>query len=360
MDMSDKNFDNYFRDRLRDHSSPVPADMWQRIIPEQRRRRKFFFWIWIFAGAILVMTGLFVNHHILTPDPKTTLAPRITPEPKTVTLHHPAAHTGKSDSSGTVPSSTPASTTPPASVTKMTPSVPTSSIPTRHASLSQTRFFSLSQPRAYRTYHASLAPYPISRRPVTASALPLAPQSPAKQKSKKQKPVLPKWYFDAYFSPDIALVNLREWSYSTGVRFSKQLGPHFSAKIGLQFSSLREKAKLDSGALHIRLTTLDIPLLAGYQTSVGHLATTFTGGIILNIRSWNTLGPGFITHDFYKANTGLSLYLGLNFIQPLNKKFSLFAEPYIRCRLWDISKYPNFFDNRMNAAGILLGLRYKH
>jgi len=186
------------------------------------------------------------------------------------------------------------------------------------------------------------------------------PQAPAKQKDKKLKPVLPKWYVDAWFSPDIALIDLREWSYTTGLRFSKQFGPYFSAKIGLQYSSMGEKAKLDSESLHIRLTTLDIPMLAGYETNIGGVATTFTGGIIFNIHSWNTLGPGFITHNFYNANTGLSLYLGLNLAQPLNKRFSLFAEPYIRCRLWDISKYPALFDNRMNSAGILLGLRYNH
>jgi hypothetical protein len=354
MDMSDKNFDNYFRDRLRDHSSPVPADMWQRIIPEQRPRKKFFFWIWSFAGAILVITGLLVSHRILTPDPqttpepKTTLAPRTSPEPQTVTLHHPAEHTGKSDSSGTVPSPTPASTAPP------------SSIPAHHAFVSQTRVSSLTQSRTFRTYHASLAPYPISRRPITARPLPPAPQAPAKQKSKKQKPTLPKWYVDAYFSPDNALVDKREWSYTTGLRFSKQFGPHFSAKIGLQYSSLGEKAKTDSDALHVRLTTLDVPLLAGYETNIGGLATTFTGGIIFNIHSWNTLGSNFTTRDIYKENTGLSLYLGLNFVQPLNKKFSLFAEPYIRYRLSDITNYPMLFDKRMNSAGILLGLRYKH
>lgn len=358
MDMSDKNFDTYFRDRLQDHSSPVPADMWQRIIPEKQRRRKFFFWIWSFAGAILVVAGLFVRHRISTPTPQT------------VTLH-----TEQSDSSGSVPSSsspgilapsTPASTTPPLSAPGALPSsvpktplssvfpMPSSPVPTNHSFVPQTQPSSLHQPRAY---HLSLSPYPVSRRPVTARSLPL---SPTGQKNKKQKPVLPKWYVDACFSPDIALVDLREWSYTTGIRFSKQLGPHFSAKIGLQYSHLGEKAKIDSEGLHIRLTTLDIPLLAGYETNIGRLTTTFTGGIIFNIHSWNTLGPGFTTHDIYKTNTGLSLYLGLNFAQPLNKKFSLFAEPYIRYRLSDISNYPALFDSKMNTAGLLLGLRYKH
>jgi hypothetical protein len=358
MDMSDKNFDNYFRDRLQDHSSPVPADMWQRIIPEKQRRRKFFFWIWSFAGAILVITGLLVSHRILTPAPQP------------VTFQHPAEQPEKTASSGNVPSSTPASTTPPSSVPKAPPSS-VSPVPTNHPSVPQIQLspstLQTNQPgkisplRRPRAYPISLSPYPISHRPVTARSLPLAPQAPAKQKDKKQKPVLPKWYVDAYFSPDIALIDLREWSYTTGLRFSKQFGPHFSAKIGLQYSSLGEKARLDSGvALHVRLKTLDIPLLAGYETNIGHLATTLTGGIIFNIHSWNTLGPGFITHDIYKTNTGLSLYLGLNFVQPLNKNFSLFAEPYIRYRLSDISNYPEFFDKKMNAAGILLGLRYKH
>lgn len=42
--MTDKIFDDFMRDKLRNHSSPVPAGLWEKIEKEQKRRPVGFFW----------------------------------------------------------------------------------------------------------------------------------------------------------------------------------------------------------------------------------------------------------------------------------------------------------------------------
>jgi len=166
-------------------------------------------------------------------------------------------------------------------------------------------------------------------------------------------------YFDAYASPDLPLNHQGRLSYTAGFRLGRTFGQHFSATAGLQYSRIRENLYLDSGeAIKVYLKTLDIPLLAGYTMDLGNIKTTITGGIIVNIRSWNKLGPNFIGTDYYKTNTGLSLYLGLNYTQPLIKKLSLFAEPYLRYRLTEMTERGPFFPEKIHVAGLSLGLRY--
>jgi hypothetical protein len=42
--MTDKIFDDFMRDKLRNHASPVPAGLWEKIEKEQKRRPVGFFW----------------------------------------------------------------------------------------------------------------------------------------------------------------------------------------------------------------------------------------------------------------------------------------------------------------------------
>jgi len=41
--MTDNQFDNFFREKLRDHTAPVPEGLWERIRPEKEKRPKGFF-----------------------------------------------------------------------------------------------------------------------------------------------------------------------------------------------------------------------------------------------------------------------------------------------------------------------------
>lgn len=54
--MSEFDIDDIFGDKLRDYSSQVPADMWQRIQKDKRRRYAFPLWLML-AGLVLCIAG---------------------------------------------------------------------------------------------------------------------------------------------------------------------------------------------------------------------------------------------------------------------------------------------------------------
>ena len=54
--MSEKEFDRIFREKLENHSSPVPDDMWQRIHAEKDKDRKVFILpSWMLVAAVLII-----------------------------------------------------------------------------------------------------------------------------------------------------------------------------------------------------------------------------------------------------------------------------------------------------------------
>ena len=78
--MLEKDFDQLIRDQFEDHSSPVPADMWQRIEGKDDKDRKaLFFWKWYFLGpAFLVLSvvgGQLFFHHAISTHPAIPAAP---------------------------------------------------------------------------------------------------------------------------------------------------------------------------------------------------------------------------------------------------------------------------------------------
>ena len=75
--MLEKEFDRLVKDRLTDHTSDVPGDMWQRIRANEKRRRTLPFWRWISGGLLLsaiMLTGavVFLRHQTPTAHTATT------------------------------------------------------------------------------------------------------------------------------------------------------------------------------------------------------------------------------------------------------------------------------------------------
>lgn len=75
--MTDNQFDNFFREKLKDHTAPVPEGLWEKIRPEKERRPKGFFLpkingTGLMVAALLVGTvliGLFTyQQHSSVPD----------------------------------------------------------------------------------------------------------------------------------------------------------------------------------------------------------------------------------------------------------------------------------------------------
>jgi cytoskeletal protein RodZ len=75
--MTDNQFDNFFREKLKDHTAPVPQGLWEKIRPEKEKRPKGFFLpkingTGLMVAALLVGTvliGLFTyQQHSSVPD----------------------------------------------------------------------------------------------------------------------------------------------------------------------------------------------------------------------------------------------------------------------------------------------------
>jgi hypothetical protein len=77
-------------------------------------------------------------------------------------------------------------------------------------------------------------------------------------------------------------------------------------------------------------------------------------GVIFNLYSWLDAGQT----SYFKTNTGLSLYLGLNFSKHINERMEIFSEPYYRYRLSSMTNSTVDFLKFIDVAGISFGVRY--
>ena len=166
-----------------------------------------------------------------------------------------------------------------------------------------------------------------------------------------------KWYLDLYASPDYPFVSppleneQSKLSYTIGIKLNRTLGEHFSIKAGIQYSQviiIGDSVGSPENPLHI--VRLDLPVLAGYTMGKDNLKTTVNGGAIFNLTTW--------PHGFFKTNTGVSLYLGVNFEEKINDKFSLFAEPYYRYQLTPMTGDTISTLKFIDVVGINIGARY--
>jgi opacity protein-like surface antigen len=227
-------------------------------------------------------------------------------------------------------------------------------------------------------------------------------------------------FFEVYASPDIPVnktssgntvylqhkdsTSKMQLSYTFGIRIGAAFGEHFTGKIGFQYADINERfnyinknatrtvpvvvertlTDATGAAITVRDTSnliqvgkeynltnnryksIDVPVLIGYETSGERLKASFNTGIILNIKtnyegkildaSLNAVDIN--SNNYYKNNTGISLYFGAGISTKLNDNFRLFTEPYIKYRLNNMTGAPQPFTQKINVGGLSLGLRY--
>jgi opacity protein-like surface antigen len=193
-------------------------------------------------------------------------------------------------------------------------------------------------------------------------------------------------------------------SYTFGLRVGALLGEHFTVRTGFQYSQVNEKfnyAKknatrtipvvvqrilpdangvertvLDTSNLiqvgsqyklnYNHYKSVDMPILIGYETAGDRFKASFNTGVILNIKTTykgdildSSLTPIDVNlNNFYKSNTGISLYFGIGLSTKLNNNFQLFTEPYIKYRLSNMTEGYQQFTQKINVGGLSLGLKY--
>ncbi len=194
-------------------------------------------------------------------------------------------------------------------------------------------------------------------------------------------------------------------SFNTGFRLTQKLNDHFFIKSGLQYTQVNQKftyntpnvyrdvpvsvqrfISTDAGAVNSfvsvsmarmigysvvnvnnHYSSLELPLLLGYETNGDKFNASVSAGVIFNLHSWykgsilDTFYQASSIKDFnpYKNNMGMSLYFGVGLSRKLSQRASIFAEPYLQYRLGNMAKSTAPFTQKINVGGLSLGVKYK-
>ena len=412
--MNDNQFDEFFRNKLQEHSSPVPGDMWQRIQQKEGDDRKlFFFWRRYFMLlGFLIVCGAGI--YFLAGHRTDRLAP-VGPHPR---ANRSTAAVAIGEVAG-------AGREKPGTVGEAAGDAkPGRVLDRRYATGWGKGLESLASGRKERGFEDHLArsadegddpddladlhdrAYPSAGGYVLVvkdrfmafglSAIPGPPNTltdagieralkkglPIKEDSpgpKKKNTALRnrKWYLDLYGSPDRPFNKLTapdsayasrraqkmEWSYTVGLRLTRTFGPHFSGTIGFQYSKINEKLGLPApnglGVFHLAIRSLDIPLLIGYRFGdESSFMTKVNAGILFNANSRYEYTYQRISRD-YTQNGSVNAYLGFNLARRVSDKMLLFSEPYFKYQLSGTRDVFNPYAQRIMVAGLSVGVRYE-
>ncbi|HTB25708.1 MAG TPA: hypothetical protein VK711_10065 [Puia sp.] len=383
--ISDNQMDEFFKDRFRDYPSTVPEDMWGRIIEKKKRDRMFrLFFLRLFTVVILSLAlvgGYFIfnqkksisvigmdstkiNHTpVIIDSIKSSESnlhtrqdqvkiPQINEENKQTSQKKKAQivyvnefdhakmnyqHDEASSNFNNLPKIQSGQTT---------PATPTDSNVVKENN------------KEDKKDSAGKKPFVKAAAPFLKANTPDSTQNKDSKKSEtKNKSDNPKWFLDLYASPDYPFVSpppedeQSKLSYAIGIKLNRSLGKHFSIKTGIQYSQviiIGDSVGSPENPLHLK--RLDLPVLAGYLIGNGNLKTTINGGFVFNLYTW--------PHGFFKTNTGVSLYLGVNFETKISEKFSLFGEPYYRYQLTSMTVSSVAIMKFIDIVGINIGARY--
>lgn len=164
------------------------------------------------------------------------------------------------------------------------------------------------------------------------------------------------------------------FSYTLGTRLNYDITKKISAKIGVQYAQINEKISFFDSVLGNNFTSLNryknisVPLIISYKTNWrGNLDLSINTGIILNITSkfkgaipsiFGTLID--LERDMvYDKNTNTLLYLSFDISKRINRRSDFFAEPWLNYRVKNMVNSYYLFKQKMHTSGLSLGLRYR-
>lgn len=371
--MQDHEFDEILRGKLDGHVSPVPEDMWARVTGEKRRRLPFWVWWMLALGGMLAAGG--GSYWVLgkRADARQDAAAATAAKPGKG-LDSATGAGNETPTEGGVPA---ASSIPAAGADERKETGPGGLTRASAAddkgqggkdgqdeegqTPQKTRFgdsrITINQISGNVDVNDQRATLPAARvlRPAKVSG-DTAAQRRAPLSWKRER-----WAVDALGSPDWAPV-MQSWGYSGGVRVTRRFTGKMSGTVGLEYSYVHGTVGWDSiGAANIgKMRSLDLPLLLGYEAHSSRFIATIQVGAVVSAYSWFTARDNFGASHYTINKMGLSLYAGLKLDLPVDRRFSLFAEPYYRYRLTDMPG-PNGYLSypwKVNVVGLSLGARY--
>jgi hypothetical protein len=136
----------------------------------------------------------------------------------------------------------------------------------------------------------------------------------------------------------------------------------------VQDTSVLQTAGYKTNTVKNRYRSFDIPLTVGYQFGDEDLKFGINAGVVFNLTSWyqgmvldSSLANVPLTkqgNGIYKTNIGLGLIGSVSIVKRLSDDLHVFAEPYFRYNLSDMSTPQAGFKQRLSVGGLSLGLRF--
>jgi hypothetical protein len=401
--MKEKEFDNLIRARLKNHESPVPTGMWERIAVKAKRRRRGFtnrLFLLTIIFLSIGFAGIFYSNNIHDQTKNQIVANKNNPSNTSneTNLVQPGNKEERSESIMNLPEN--GNGLKPDNVVGKQYQRQNNAV-SKKAKKRKTLSHKgeIFNPRenvvernnsetssADATDNASRN---TKKNPVKESAN--TRKDPATDAEMKPSPYeSDKFALELFTAPAIpisaissdnrayehALKNsgTMQLSYTIGARISYSISKRFSAKTGVQYSQVNEKMNfMDSTGNNFsstnRYKNIGIPLVIGYKlVSAYNLDVFLNTGIILNVVStYQGMIPSSGTgqpidlknENVYNTNASADLYLGVNLSKKMNSRTDFFAEPWINYRLKNMVSHYYPFDQKINTLGLSLGLRYR-
>ncbi len=188
---------------------------------------------------------------------------------------------------------------------------------------------------------------------ITAKAPKLSPQALVAKPARTRHGLDLK--LDVYGSPEFPNKQFG-FSYTAGARLTVNLNKHWSATSGVQFSRINaHEVNSTIGLYPGYFNNVDLPVLIGYTfTSKNDLTFTARAGVIFSLYSQ---AHGRLADYPFGSRHGPDAYLGFEISKPLSDRWSIFAEPNVRCMFTAINAF-NPYPHEIFTGGLTLGIRY--
>jgi hypothetical protein len=401
--MKEKEFDNLIRSRLKNHESPVPTGMWERITVKERNRKKGFprrlylliivflsiglAGIWYSSGTHDPAKNDFVSNKESTKntrEEKNLIQPNNKDDGSLSTAHLPKyRNPGRTDN---VTSDKHHKKNNP--VTKADKARKNTSNNTREVLNSGDDVVRSNNDQKTPGDAQGASNNSVKQNAKESSANKPGPEATGEMRLSEYES--DKFSVELFTSPTVPINSISsdniayehalkrsgnmQLSYTIGAKFSYSVSKKLSAKTGVQYSQVNEKMNFDDSAgnkftSNNRYKNIGIPLVIGYRiVSANNLHVSLNTGIIVNVVSTykgiipspGTGQPIDIKNEnVYNTNATADLYFGVNLSKKMNSRTDFFAEPWINYRFKNMVSHYYSFDQKINTLGLSIGLRYR-
>jgi hypothetical protein len=161
---------------------------------------------------------------------------------------------------------------------------------------------------------------------------------------------------DVFGAPEYFTLSTFGLSYGAGIRMTYVYKGHWTLTSGLQYLRIGLPGTTKDSARYLPAGTIKnihLPILLGYTMGNQRFTFSANAGILLSLYA-HAAGKVTETGWYWPNRNGLNALLSLDFASRVTDRFSIFAEPYMKC--W----YPPYmhFPSQVWSTGLMLGVRF--